>query len=317
MSQLASKIESMYDHELSLDGRAAFQYGLLRSVLRKDLTLGDFPAVLFFNPGRVHSVMADVSDETLAHRQCFLCPEGLEDKQQTYLFGKGVQPEQAHYDGTYAIRVNPFPIFAPHFTLSSVQHEPQQIAGHYNDMLRFTTDLPEYTVFYNGARCGASAPDHMHFQAIRTGNLPLQVYVDTHHRLPDFCPSARWIQADNIQDMHARFFALVEEFSHIVQPPTCPQALPPRPDKADFNIISWYNGQYNTVVLFRRQSRPACFFAEKPEERILISPGAVEMCGVAIVSTEDDFHRLTPDKFKQIITEVSITAQENHNMTIR
>lgn len=293
----------MYDRELRLGGRAAFQYGLLREVKRKLLPIGDFPAVLFFNPGRVHSVMADVSDETLAHRQCFLCPEGLEDKQQTLLW----EPDKSAGTSRYAIRVNPFPIFAPHFTISTVRHEPQQIAGHYEDMLRFTTELPEYTIFYNGARCGASAPDHMHFQAIPMGSLPMQVYVDKHRRLPDFCPSARWIEADTMEEMSARFFALVDEFALKEQAPTYPQALPPRPDKADFNIISWFNGRYNTIVLFRRQSRPACFFAEDPEERILISPGAVEMCGVAIVSTEDSFERLTANKLQAIINEVSIT----------
>ncbi len=296
MARLAVKIESMYDHELTLGGRAAFQYSLLPSIRRKELPIGDFPAVLFFNPGRVHSVMADVSDETLAHRPCFLCPEGLEDKQQTFVYGN------------YAIRVNPFPIFAPHFTISSIRHEPQQIRGHYDDMLRFTIELPDYTIFYNGARCGASAPDHMHFQAVRTGNLPMQVYVDTYRRLPTFCPSARWIHSTDPSEMNRRFFELVDDFAHKVQPPTCPQALPPRPDDADFNIISWYNGEYNTIVLFRRQSRPACFFAEKAEDRILISPGAVEMCGVAIVSTENDFVRLTADKFQHIITEVSVTV---------
>ena len=294
----------MYDHELTLGGRAAFQYDLLRLVKRKELPIGDFPAFLFFNPGRVHSVMADVSDETLAHRQCFLCPEGLEDKQQTFLW----DPTMHEVTPRYAIRVNPFPIFAPHFTISTVRHEPQQIRGHYEDMLRFTTELPEYTIFYNGARCGASAPDHMHFQAIPMNSLPMQVYVDQHGRLPEFCPSARWIQSNSIEDMTARFFALVDEFAHKQQQPTCPQAMPPRPDDADFNIISWYNGHYNTVILFRRQSRPACFFAENPEERILISPGAVEMCGVAIVSTEDSFQRLTANKLQAIINEVSITV---------
>jgi len=294
----------MYDHELTLGGRAAFQYGLLREVKKKELPIGDFPAVLFFNPGRVHSVMADVSDETLATRQCFLCPEGLEDKQQTFLW----DPDTSAETPRYAIRVNPFPIFAPHFTISTARHEPQQIRGHYEDMLRFTTDLPEYTIFYNGARCGASAPDHMHFQAIPMNSLPMQVYVDKNGRLPEFCPSARWIRSDSIEDMTARFFALVDEFALKQQPPTYPQALPPRPDDADFNIISWYNGSYNTIILFRRQSRPACFFAEDSEERILISPGAVEMCGVAVVSTEDSFNRLTANKLQAIINEVSITV---------
>ena len=316
----------MYDHELQLGGRAALQYSLLREVKMRTLPVGDFSAVLFFNPGRVHSVMADVSPETLANRKCFLCPAGLEDKQQTFLYGKEIVSETAasaddawgaddadvyaacaDYDGTYAIRVNPFPIFAPHFTISSVLHEPQQMRGHYADMLRLTRDLPEYAIFYNGARCGASAPDHMHFQAIRQGNLPMQVYVDEHQCLPHFCPSAVWLHGNDIAALEQAFFEQESLYAQKHQPPTCPQDMPPRPDSADFNAVSWFNGEYNTIILFRRQSRPACFFAEDPGERILISPGAVEMCGVAIVTTLDSFHRLTPKKLQDIIEEVSVT----------
>jgi len=307
MSDLATRIEQMYDHELRLGGRAALQYGLLKDVRRKELPIGDFPAFLFYNPGRVHSVMADVSAKTLATRQCFLCPEGLEDKQQTYLFGKDVGGGTEDFDQTYAIRVNPFPIFAPHFTISSARHEPQQIRGHYGDMLRLTRTLPDYVVFYNGSRCGASAPDHMHFQAVRTGQLPMQVYCEKNGRLPGFCPSAHWLHGTDAQQMSKELFALIDVYAHKVQAPTIEQALPPRPDEADFNMISWWNGEYNTIILFRRQSRPACFFAEKEDERILISPGAVEMCGVAIVSTEESFERLTAEKFREIIEEVSIT----------
>lgn len=307
MSLLATQIEHMYDHELTLGGRAALQYGLLRDVKKRTLLIGDFEAILFFNPGRVHSVMADVSAKTLATRRCFLCPEGLESMQQTFVWGKDAKAGRNDYDGTYAIRVNPFPIFAPHFTLSSVEHEPQQMRGHYADMLRLVHDMPEYTVFYNGARCGASAPDHMHFQAVKTGSLPMQVYVDIHRQLPQFCPSARWLHGTNLQEMEQAFFAEVDIFAKKKQAPTCQQDLPPRPDAADFNAISWWNGEYNTVIQFRRQSRPACFFAEDPNERILISPGAVEMSGVAIVTTEDSFQKLTADKLRDIITEVSIT----------
>ena len=286
----------MYDHELRLGGRAALQYGLLGEVRRKELPIGDFPAFLLYNPGRVHSVMADVSAKTLATRQCFLCPEGLEDKQQTYI-----------WEDKYAMRVNPFPIFDPHFTISTVRHEPQQIRGHYEDMLRLTRALPDYVIFYNGARCGASAPDHMHFQAVRSGQLPMQVYCEKNGRLPNFCPSAHWLHSTDARQMRDELYSLIDVYAHKQQPPTVEQALPPRPDDADFNMISWWNGEYNTILLFRRQSRPACFFAEDPNQRILISPGAVEMCGVAVVSTEESFNRLTADLLKEIITEVSIT----------
>ena len=308
MSPLAAQIEHMYDHELTLGGRAALQYGLLREVKKRTLTIGDFEAVLFFNPGRVHSVMADVSAKTLATRRCFLCPEGLEDKQLTFIWGRNAEAGGTDYDGTYAIRVNPFPIFAPHYTLSSVKHEPQQMLGHYADMLRLVRDLPEYTVFYNGARCGASAPDHMHFQAVKTGSLPMQVYVDQHRCLPQFCPSALWLHGTNPKELEQAFFAAVDVYAQKKQPPTCVQDMPPRPDAADFNAVSWWNGEFNTIIQFRRQSRPACFFATDEEERIQISPGAVEMSGVAIVTTEEAFRKLTAEKLQDIITEVSITV---------
>lgn len=321
MSCLSNRIEQMYDHELRLGGRAAFQYALLKDVRERKLPIGDFEAVLFYNPGRVHSVMADVSPQTLATRRCFLCPDGLEDKQQTYLYGKEAQTDAdaaaqpaaasqaqaADYDNTYAIRVNPFPIFAPHFTISSARHEPQQIKGHYLDMLRLVRDMPDYCIFYNGARCGASAPDHMHFQAVKTGNLPMQVYVDNHRRLPRFCPSARWIHGTDSLALEQELTALIDEFARKKQAPTIEQDQPPRPDDADFNMVSWWNGELNTIIQFRRQSRPACFFAADEAERILISPGAVEMCGVAIVTTQEMFDKLTADKLLQIIEEVSIT----------
>lgn len=297
MSELSEQINRMYDHELTLGGRAALQYGLLKDVRRKELAIGDFPSFLFFNPGRVHSVMADVSAKTLAERKCFLCPDGLETMQQTFTWNVGAG---------YYIRVNPFPIFHHHFTISSIQHEPQQIKGHYTDMLRLAEALPEYTIFYNGARCGASAPDHMHFQAVPMNSLPMQVYCDEKGHTPDFCPSAHLVKGESIEEMERQVMALIERYAHMDIRPTIEQALPPRPDDADFNMVSWWNGHYNTLIQFRRQSRPACFFAENPEERMLISPGAVEMSGVAIVSSEEAFERLTADWLHRIIREVSV-----------
>lgn len=282
----------MYDYELSLDGRAAKQYALLRSVLRKDLPIDGLPTYLVFNPGRVHSVMADVSAKALAERKCFLCPDGIEDKQQTLV-----------WEG-YAIRVNPFPIFEHHYTVSSLVHEPQRIRGHYRDMLTLASALPHYTLFYNGPRCGASAPDHMHFQAVPQGSLPLQVWCDEHGAWPHdgevlteqvtvFCPSAHLISGRDKEAMETALQSVITDHGH------------------DFNIASWQHEQdgrllWRTLIIFRSKTRPACFFAENESERILFSPGTVEMCGVGVVSSEDSFRKIDAPTLRSMIHEVSL-----------
>lgn len=327
--QLAEKIEQMFALELSLGGRAAKQYALLDSVKRKELPIDGLDSYLLFNPGRVRSVMADVSPETLAHRKCFLCPDGVEDKQQSLPWGD------------YVIRINPFPIFRRHLTISSAKHEPQLIGGHYENMLRLAAELPEYAIFYNGPRCGASAPDHMHFQAVPINALPLQRWSDLHatsmrllvdvewtssglshnaentatlpqndncqpqnptkncailqfcnteiRKIDVFCPSAYLITGKNIDEMEAIRKRLINAIGH------------------DINVISWVkDGFYKSIIIFRSKSRPDCFFAESDEERILISPATVEMAGVAIVASEDSFNKLDARKLRNIIREVSL-----------
>lgn len=276
----------MFDLELSLGGRAAKQYALLSEIKRKDLPIDGLDSYLIFNPGRVRSVMADVSPDALAVRKCFLCPDGIEDQQQTFVWNH------------YHIRVNPFPIFHHHFTISSDKHEPQRIAGHYDDMLRLAAELPEYAIFYNGPRCGASAPDHMHFQAVPIDELPLQRWCDEHiaHTgqlsiaRPDvYCPSAYLLCAKNADGMDRMREKLMQE------------------NGRDINIISWVKDGYTkSLIIFRSKSRPDCFFAENPEERILISPATVEMAGIAIVASEESFDKLDIDKLRTIIREVSL-----------
>lgn len=283
---LGGQIEAMLQTELRLGGRAAQQYALLSAVERKDMVVDGLPCQVRFNPGRVRSVMADVSAEALAQRACFLCPDGLEEKQQTFVWDN------------YFIRVNPFPIFSRHFTISSAIHEPQRLDGHYEAMLRLAEALPDYVVFYNGPRCGASAPDHMHFQAVPIRELPLQVWCDEHigltdtcslHKLPLFCPSAYLISSPTSAGMDEQRKQLMAQMGR------------------DINVITWvYGGHFRSLIIFRSKSRPDCFYAENPAERILFSPATVEMAGIGIVASRDAFEKLNPDTFYRIIQEVSI-----------
>jgi len=242
------------------------------------------------------STASKIDKKSIEARKCFLCPDGLEDKQQTYVW--------EHYH----IRVNPFPIFHHHFTISSDKHEPQLIGGHYEDMLRLAAELPEYAIFYNGPRCGASAPDHMHFQAVPIDALPLQKWCDEHiepsaeltvSKPGIYCPSAYLLccrYADGMDGMKQRLAQMDETRQRLIDT-----------TGHDINVISWTkDGYLKSLIIFRSKSRPDCFFAEDDAKRILISPATVEMAGIAIVASEESFDKLDSEKLKAIIREVSL-----------
>ena len=309
----------MFSRELDSHGRAFVNYQALSQVEVKDMTIDGFPAKLFFNPARVRSVMADVSPEALQKRACFLCPDGVEEHQLTHNWDSPT----GH---TYYIRVNPFPIFSPHFTVSSSVHERQELLPHLESMLHLAKELPEMTIFYNGPMCGASAPDHMHFQAVPRHSLPIEDHFSTNYA------NAVLVQESDLQS-HLTALEKVLSMASIPENASQTGSLTAGASHAEeyeprWNIVSWYEPEsnspqdgltasetsglisnsckrsFNTVVFFRKESRPKCFFAPE-EERILFSPATVEMGGIGIVANRESFDRLTPDKLRDIIREVA------------
>ena len=299
----------MFSRELELRGRAFVNYGALTQVEVKDMTINGFPAKLFFNPARVRSVMADVSPEALQKRACFLCPEGLEPLQLTTVWDSPTGQ-------TYFIRVNPFPIFNHHFTISSAIHERQTFAPHMESMLHLAEAMPEMSIFYNGPMCGASAPDHMHFQAVPRHSMPIEDHFDTNYA------NAVLVQESDLQS-HLTALEKVLSMASIPENASQTGSLTPGASHTEeweprWNIISWYSPasspnsliasspKFNTIVFFRRESRPQCFFAPE-NERILFSPGTVEMGGVGIVANRESFDRITPEVLRAMIQEVADT----------
>ena len=289
----------MFSRELASHGRAFVNYQALSQVEVKDMTIDGFPAKLFFNPARVRSVMADVSPEALQKRACFLCPDGVEEHQLTHNWDSPT----GH---TYYIRVNPFPIFSPHFTVSSSVHERQELVPHLESMLHLAQQLPEMTIFYNGPMCGASAPDHMHFQAVPRHSLPIEDHFDANYA------NAILVQETDLQT-HLTAVNKVLAMGIIPEEASQTGSLTAGASHAEeyeprWNIISWYepasSPKFNTIVFFRKESRPMCFFAPE-EERILFSPATVEMGGIGIVANRESFDRLTPSKLRDIIREVA------------
>ena len=297
----------MFSRELASHGRAFVNYQALSQVEVKDMTIDGFPAKLFFNPARVRSVMADVSPEALQKRACFLCPDGVEENQLTHNW----ESPTGH---TYCIRVNPFPIFSPHFTVSSSVHERQELLPHLEAMLHLAKELPEMTIFYNGPMCGASAPDHMHFQAVPRHSLPIEDHFSTNYA------NAILVQETDLQT-HLAAVKRVLAMGTIPEEASQTGSLTAGASHAEeyeprWNIVSWYepasspnsliasSPNFNTIVFFRKESRPMCFFAPEPE-RILFSPATVEMAGIGIVANRESFDRLTPSKLRDIIREVA------------
>jgi hypothetical protein len=294
---LFQRINDMFSRELNAHGRAFLNYEALGGVEKKDMTIDGFPAQLFFNPARVRSVMADVSPEALQKRACFLCPDGIEEHQLTHNWDSPT----GH---TYYIRVNPFPIFSPHFTVSSSVHERQELLPHLESMLHLAKELPEMTIFYNGPMCGASAPDHMHFQAVPRHSLPIEDHFDTNYA------NAILVQEADLQD-HLAAVKRILAMGTIPEEASQTGSLTVGASHAEeyeprWNIVTWYDEKWHTVVFFRKESRPMCFFAPE-EERILFSPATVEMAGIGIVANRESFDRLTPEKLRDIIREVADT----------
>ena len=297
----------MFSRELELRGRAFVNYGALKEVEVKDMTIDGFPAKLFFNPARVRSVMADVSPEALQKRACFLCPDGLEPLQLTTVWDSPTGQ-------TYFIRVNPFPIFNYHFTISSAIHERQTFAPHMESMLHLAQAMPEMSIFYNGPMCGASAPDHMHFQAVPRHSMPIEDHFATNYA------NAVLVQESDLQS-HLAALEKVLSMASIPENASQTGSLTAGASHTEeweprWNIISWYepasspnnliasSPKFNTIVFFRRESRPQIFFAPE-NERILFSPGTVEMGGIGIVANRESFDRITPEVLRSMIQEVA------------
>ena len=250
-----------------------------------------------FNPARIRSSAAKVDAQSIAERPCFLCRANQPSTQGAL-----------ELDDRYLIEINPYPIFKLHLTIPSRLHEPQRIDTRLEDMLRMAKMFDRYTLFYNGPRCGASAPDHAHFQMIGRGELPIEHEADTlrlseeHYgvRCGDYHSFHRngvIFKSDSTKALNDCFTRL---YNHLGR--TTPDTEPL------LNLIGWYaDGCWTLCVFPRTTHRPSCFYAEGPE-RMLISPASVDMGGVLIMPHQDDYKRITLDMAAQIFDEVCIDS---------
>ncbi|KIE16815.1 hypothetical protein DS62_08915, partial [Smithella sp. SC_K08D17] len=257
---------------------------------------GKYKAYLQYNSARAISSGAAVDAESIKKRPCFLCYENLPVEQKGIL-----------YRNKYLILCNPAPIFKNHFTIVALRHDPQEIATSINGLLDLGADLSGYAVFYNGPACGASAPDHLHFQAIPKNSLPF--FLEFKKLLPvknklsvrysrwkDFDRSVILLESQSTDELTKQFLDLYRVMQRILKTNKEPLV----------NVLCDYSGnRWQLAVFLRQKHRPNAYFA-KGKDRIFISPGAVDMAGFVITPLLDNYNHLDYNAIREIYREVSL-----------
>ena len=264
-----------------------------------------------WNPARIVSTGAKIDKKTLGDRPCFLCDKNRPKEQIS-----------KQIDERFLLLVNPFPILPIHFTIPARKHQPQSIYKNYGEMHRFLSLHSELMVFYNGPKCGASAPDHLHFQAGTSGILPLQAnWQRLSRNLTDIISLNDDEKIALIHDFVVPAFVIISksEDSDEALFQRLYKSMPVRGDETEpmINIIAWRKGdEYISVVIPREKHRPEAYFAEG-DAQMMVSPGALDMSGLIITPREEDFRKLTEESATAILQECGVSTDKMNSIVTK
>lgn len=315
----AHNLTDLFREQLETWVQARDNYEALKKVKTKELMVSGFPFKVQFNPARIVSSAAKVDAKSIQERKCFLCKENRPAVQKGLDYINN--PDNADH---YTVLINPFPIFPKHLTIPLIKHQDQLIYGHFDAMLNLAAELTQYTLFYNGPKCGASAPDHFHFQAGNRGFLPLESQLDKlekeiifKSRLTSLCEVKSGINGMLLMESSSK-----EEFISVFNKIYSLLEVKEGESEPMLNILCWYNGDVNggvnegvwtTALFIRSKHRPSHFFAEG-DANILLSPASVDLGGVFITPLEKDFDKISAKDIKEILEEVCISFEELHHL---
>lgn len=290
---MTDKMESFFEAQLREWTTARDNHEALAQVWSRELTSTKLPTALRVqcNPARIVSTGASIDKASIAARPCFLCAANRPKEQHSIALNK-----------EFEWLVNPFPILRNHYTIASTTHRKQSIAEGYDALIQATKALPEeYIVFYNGPKCGASAPDHLHLQAGIGDDIPLVKYAKS---VPD----------EELCQAIAPFGYMVYLIRNAEDSSTFDRlyAMLPLPEgeyEPRMNVVAYRKGeQVSLIVIPRHAHRPHCYAAEG-DDRYLISPGALDMCGLIVTPRSEDYERLTAAKAMEILCEVGVRTE--------
>ena len=299
-----SPLQRFFNRQLEKWDDARNRYHELRNVRTRELAMGASSIQVQWNPARMVSTGASIDKKAIAERPCFLC-EANRPKEQT----------KKSVDNHFDLLVNPYPILPTHFTIPSVKHEPQRIRDIYGEIHKLLDEYPELMVFYNGPKCGASAPDHAHLQAGTSGRLPLQMSWQRLSRNLTLLISLNDDENISLIDEYPCPALLIRSHTPYGDEQLflrLYEALPMQDDDAEpmMNIVSWRcDDEYLSVVFPRGKHRPDCYYAQGNDQYI-ISPGALDMAGLIITPRQEDFECLTSEKALSILNEVSLPKEQ-------
>lgn len=276
-------LEDFFERQLSVWPLAQENFARLGDCCFREMPLDDFPCRLMHNPARIVSGAAKIDKASVAARKCFLC-ESNRPKEQQSLPLPGCDSFEA--------LVNPYPVFSPHFVIASRSHCDQ--SGIPEEMLTVSSLAPEYAFFYNGAKSGASAPDHLHFQAVKTDNLPFLRMVETIMKTV----GESTLKSLGLKLPHdARVFCGDKFVSRIFG----------ISDNGLLNVFVWTgnDGVMRGLYFPRTAHRPSCYYAGG-DDNYMVSPGCLEMAGIVILPRSGDFERISPVVLDTIYAETGV-----------
>jgi len=274
-------------------------YAGLKKVKTRKLAFDGFDMVVQFNPERIRSSAAKVDTKSIEARPCFLCQQNLPKEQKSL-----------PVLDNYLILVNPFPIFPEHLTVPHVKHTDQLIEKKFGDMLELAKILEDFSVFYNGPKCGASAPDHFHFQAGIKRFMPIERDYKNGSffhfsksvngieliKWTDYIRTVLTFSGRDSDKITSLFNSLFHELKKLQEDEAEPMV----------NILASYYGSRWTVHVFPRQLHRPWQYFEAGEKQIILSPASVDMGGVLITPREEDFKKLTMNDTQNIFEQVCL-----------
>lgn len=302
---LNEQVDALFESQLKEWPQAAANYAALADVKVKDFDIDGIRFKVQFNPARAVSSGAKVDAQSIKARKCFLCAENRPEVQRGIVWGD-------NESDPYTILVNPFPIFPRHLTIPDVNHVPQAVTGSVVDMLRLANDLEGYTVFYNGAKCGASAPDHFHFQAGNSDFLPLADNLDGVEMkevlatdkgtiyLVDSLPIKMFV-IDSATPQEGNLLSMAL-FNHL---PADPEGFEPM-----LNLLAYAIPTGTRLVVIPRKRHRPSFYGTEGDDCMMISPASVDLGGVFITPRLVDYERIDAGIIRRTIDEVCLSADE-------
>lgn len=290
---LQTQIYSFIEKQLSCWEFAKNNYFNLRQIKTRTFALPKTKIVLQYNPTRIVSTGAKTDSESISKRKCFLC------------LGNQPAEELSIIEGKYVIQVNPYPIFQNHLVIAHQEHILQDISTHFEEYLSLAQRLPNFALFFNGINCGASAPDHLHFQAAESRLFPILDSYDcldktvvfeknnaVTYKINNVYRTLFSIEATSIDNVHLHFERLMNDLFVSTQPM--------------LNLLCTYvNSTWKILVFPRKQSRPWQYNAPEPQT-LMVSPGAAEMSGIFVIPKEEHFMRITLADVIDIYQQVSL-----------